>query len=359
MQIQDAMVQSGIRLVPCHSEQAAAVAAEYWGRRHAAGCGVVLVTTGPGITNTLTPAVSSWLDSRPLIIIAGQIKTTDLIMNNSPIRHYGVQYVDSKNIFKPICKTFHRISSDCNISNEFDALHKEATTGRQGTAILEIPIDLQSASGKAADSVRNNIEDESTYVEDYVNSTILPALGKAKRPLLLLGSGVVLCNTPIEEINKLVSKLDIPVCNSWGSIATIDDDNRRYMGRPGVVGKRAANFAVQNCDLLIAIGNRLDLITTAYNPPNFAKSAKDIFVIDIDENELMIHKELGRHTLSCSADMFIRILQTNISERSIECGDGTSEWKDFCYELKEAFNSEVPQKKQLKLRRKMDGQITY
>jgi len=346
MQLQDAFFQEGIRLVPCHSEMSAAVAAEYWGRNHPSGCGVVLVTTGPGVTNTLTPAVASWLDSRPLIIISGQVKSTDLQVNNQNLRHYGVQYVDTKGVFSSILKMFHSLTALCSIAQTFDSLFRESISGRPGPVLLEIPIDLQQreelppASPIIYQDVHPTFDKVLNKVDTFIRDILLPALQGSRRPLLLVGSGVLLARTPLESFNKLINTLNIPICNTWGSIQLVDSDHPNYFGRPGVVAKRTANFVVQNCDLILSIGCRLDLITTAYNPANFAKSSESFFVIDVDPQELVVHEQLGRHVFACSADVFIsRLIYVIEASGSISVTPHSDQWLDFCASLKDRYDS--------------------
>lgn len=279
--------------VPCHHEQACGIAAEAWGRI-AGRFGVAMVTTGPGTTNIVTPVAGAWIESVPMMIISGQVKRPDLL-GDRPLRQGGVQEVDIVPIVKSITKYAVTILRAEDVRVHFEhALHL-MLSGRQGPVWLDIPLDVQAAqiepstlrgyvaepSVGAGDTLSVSAEEK---VSDVEFAAVLTLLTEAKRPLILAGHGVRLAGAAREFLD-LVEHLGVPVVTTWNAMDLIPWEHPLCAGRPGVVALRGANFAVQNCDLLLSIGSRLDNIITAYNPRGFARAAKKI-VVDIDLEEI-------------------------------------------------------------------------
>ncbi len=279
--------------VPCHHEQACGIAAEAWGRI-AGRFGVAMVTTGPGTTNIVTPVAGAWIESVPMMIISGQVKRPDLL-GDRPLRQGGVQEVDIVPIVKSITKYAVTILRAEDVRVHFEhALHL-MLSGRQGPVWLDIPLDVQAAqiepstlrgyvaepSVGAGDTLSVSAEEK---VSDVEFAAVLTLLTEAKRPLILAGHGVRLAGAAREFLD-LVEHLGVPVVTTWNAMDLIPWAHPLCAGRPGVVALRGANFAVQNCDLLLSIGSRLDNIITAYNPRGFARAAKKI-VVDIDLEEI-------------------------------------------------------------------------
>ena len=350
MIMQDAAIRSKLLKPICfHSEQAAVLAAEFYGRNSHCGIGVAMVTTGPGVTNTVSSVTSAWLDSRPLIIILGQVKTPDLIQNNKKIRAYGVQYVDSKNIFSGISKKFISLRETDNITACVNKAFTLAKSGRPGPVIIEVPLDIQSKiplkqNKIKAFSKKNYLRENIKKINNkIILKSVLKNFIRSKRPLIILGSGCVIDGVNQQIIRDLLTILKAPIANSWGSLELLEDKNPYYVGAPGTVGKRTANICVKNADFILSIGNRIDLGTTAYSPENFGSQAKYFYVVDIDKNELKNHKKFNRKIINSSAKEFIRNLIT-ISRNNIEKLDKyrgqKKDWINFCQNLKNKFSSQ-------------------
>ena len=370
MIMQDAAIRSKLLKPVCfHSEQSAVLAAEFYGRNSSCGIGVAMVTTGPGATNAVSSVTSAWLDSRPLIIILGQVKTPDLKKNNNQIRSYGVQYVDSKNIFRGICKDFLRLKSTDNISEIVDNAFLIAKSNRPGPVVIEVPLDLQSKKV----SEKNKPSIKLTKIKDFLKvnlsdiynkrliKEVFQKLNNSKRPVILVGSGCVIDGVNQKKIKDLISQLQVPIANSWGSLELIEDNNKFFVGSPGTVGKRTANIIIKNSDFILAIGNRLDLATTAYAPEKFGAQVKDFFVVDIDKSELKFHKKLGRKTINSGAKIFINNFLDHINKNKTALEKSNlirKEWIEFCTNIKNKYSSRSYTKHISKIATK-EGWSTY
>lgn len=271
-----------ITAVPCHHEQACGIAAEAWGRV-TGKFGVAMVTTGPGATNLITPVAGAWIESVPMLIISGQVKRADLLQNR-PLRQGGVQEVDIVPIVRSITKYAVTVQDPATIRYHLERALHEMQDGRSGPVWLDIPLDVQAAQIDPAELAGYTPEAKAQPNLDEPIQRTLALLGAAERPLILAGHGVRLAGAA-KRFLELAEKLDIPVVTTWNALDLIPWAHPLCVGRPGVVALRAANFAVQNCDLLISIGCRLDNIITAYNPKGFARAARKI-VVDVDPEEI-------------------------------------------------------------------------
>jgi acetolactate synthase-1/2/3 large subunit len=261
-------------------EQGASIAAEAYAQ--VAGIGCCLVTTGPGGTNAITGCASAWLESLPVVFISGQVKRSDSI-GRSNLRQSGFQELNIVEMVKGITKYAVTVNFADEIRYHMDRALFEATHGRQGPVWLDIPLDIQATEVKT--------EEMSGYIPDYMPKPMLTGvdavidkLNNAKRPVILAGNGIRLSGG-MSAFKELINSLKIPVLTTWKMVDAIPHDHNWYMGRPGAVASRYANFCLQNADLVISIGARLDLGQTGYNRSNFAKKA-ELIVVDIDKHEL-------------------------------------------------------------------------
>jgi acetolactate synthase I/II/III large subunit len=271
-----------ITAVPCHHEQACGIAAEAWGRV-AGKFGVAMVTTGPGATNVITPVAGAWIESVPMLVISGQVKRADLL-HNRPLRQGGVQEVDIVPIVRSITKYAVTVDDPATIRYHLERALYEMRNDRSGPVWLDIPLDVQAAQIDPAELAGYSPGTKALPDLDEPVQRALALLAAAERPLILAGHGVRLAGAA-KRFLALAEKLGIPVVTTWNALDLIPWAHPLCVGRPGVVALRAANFAVQNCDLLISIGSRLDNIITAYNPRGFARAARKI-VVDVDPEEI-------------------------------------------------------------------------
>ncbi len=284
MYLVDALGRSGLEFVPNHNEQASSIAAEAYARVNG-HLGVALVTTGPGATNAITGVAGAWIESVPMMIISGQVKRADL-MGTSGVRQKGPQEVDAVSLVKSITKYAATVMDANQIRVHLEKAVHLATTGRRGPVWIDIPLDVQ------ATQIR--VEALPAYTPDQKADTrpglaaaatqLIQLINAAERPLLLAGHGIRLSGAA-DLFRELYEALEIPVAATWNAMDLIASGHRLSVGKPGTVALRAPNFAVQNSDLLIAIGARLDNVVTAFNPGKFGRAAKKV-VVDIDPAEL-------------------------------------------------------------------------
>ncbi len=278
------------RLVPvaCHHEQACGIAAEAYGRTgHPGnpGFGVALVTTGPGATNVITPVAGAWIDSIPLLVISGQVKRADRLAGR-PLRQGGVQEVDIVPMVRSITKYAVTLDDPRQVRIHLETALREMKRGRPGPVWLDVPLDVQASLIDPQDLPGPDTEQEKAPAAPAPDQVlrVLALLDRAERPLVLAGHGVRLAGAA-DAFRRLYEAWRVPVVTTWNALDLIPHDHPLCVGKPGVVALRAPNFAVQNCDLLISLGCRLDNVITAYNPRNFARSARKV-VVDVDPAEL-------------------------------------------------------------------------
>ena len=272
-----------LEAVLCLHEQAAGIAAEAAGKL-SGGPSACLTTCGPGATNAVTATLGAWLDSTPVFFISGQVKTADLKAGTG-LRMLGVQEADIVSIVAPITKRAVTLTDPQAVAEVFDELEHAALSGRRGPVWLDVPLDVQAARIDPNRLRRAQLPPAPASVDlaGPVART-LALLKSSKRPGIIAGSGIRMAGA-VEAFNALIHRVGIPVMPTWLAMDLIDDAHPLYGGRPGSIAPRWANFTLQNCDLLIVLGSRLDMALTAYNHAHFAPHAKKV-VADIDPAEI-------------------------------------------------------------------------
>lgn len=314
-----------------HHEQACAIAAEGYARTNNK-IGIAYVTTGPGGTNAITGVMGAWVDSIPTLTISGQVKFVTTISSQPELnlRQLGDQEINIIDIVKPITKYAVMITDKNSIKYHLQKALYLAKNGRPGPVWLDIPLDIQGA-------IVNEDDLYSFTPEQKVNcdskiDLVIKALQDAKRPVLIVGNGVTLSDAK-DEINELVSNLKIPTIGTFARYDIIKNDHEYYFGRFGTIGNRMANFTVQNADLIIAIGARLNVRAISYNWEFFGREAKKI-VVDIDANELKKHTLNPDVAICADAKDFI----TKLSEKTKDCAlIDYSGWVSKCKTYKENY----------------------
>jgi acetolactate synthase-1/2/3 large subunit len=283
MYLVDALGQAkAVAFVPNHHEQASAIAAEAYARING-HLGVALVTTGPGATNAITAVAGAWIESVPMLVISGQVKRADL-KGESGVRQRGPQEVDIVSVVRPITKYAVTVMQPEQIRVHVEQAIHLATTGRRGPVWLDIPLDVQAALIEP-DTLPGFTPPPARPPDLAATIDRLVALiNQAERPLLLAGHGVRLAGAA-PSFTELYERLRIPVVTTWNAMDLIPADHPLSVGKPGTVALRPPNFAVQNADLLISIGARLDNVVTAFNPARFGRMARKV-VVDVDPAEL-------------------------------------------------------------------------
>lgn len=324
-------------------EQGAAIAAEAYGQ-YTNNIGVAMVTTGPGGTNAITGVAAGWIDSTPMMIISGQVKRSDMILNKN-LRQLGAQEVNIIPIVKHITKYAITIMEPEKIRYHLEKAYYIATTGRKGPVWLDIPLDIQ---GTIIDEnkLEKFIPDEEKKLDiNYFNEkikTIINLINNSKRPVFFIGNGVCLSNAQ-EKFLQLARNLNIPILTTWKTIDLLEEDNPLFIGRPGSIASRGANFNLQNSDLFISIGARMDFPQVAFNHKNFAKNAKKI-IVDIDKNEInKLNSDIDVKVV-CDAKIFINELYAN-KEKITYKDNG---WIKFCKTLLKKYPLVLKEYLQLK-----------
>jgi acetolactate synthase-1/2/3 large subunit len=274
-------VRRKMRCIPFVHEVSAAIAVEYFNESNGSGRAFALVTAGPGVSNVITAMSGAWLESRELLVIAGQVKSTDLATNG--IRQRGIQEIDGVGLTKAVSKESIQVRTPIPKTDFFQTvLH--GREGRPGPIFIEFCLDAQGAAplpSEERDSSQSRV-----VVGDEVNqivNSIADKLRVAHRPILLLGGGISRAVT--NSVQSELHGLTIPIMTTWNAADRVDSRNANYFGRPNTWGQRSANLLLAQADVIIALGTRLGLQQTGFNWQEFGKNAS-IVHIDIDPTEL-------------------------------------------------------------------------
>lgn len=338
MYLMDSIVnRNNIKYVSGLHEQAAAMMAKSYARA-SNNMGVCMVTSGPGCTNAVTGCASAWTDSTPVLFMSGQFMVETLhdginIRGSSPQQYYPVPIVQS------ITKYSKLITDETTVPEEFVKAMTAMLSGRPGPVWLDLPLDVQGREIEAdidADvlQIKNNIREYSRQFESNLTAArvneIVSLIKSAKRPVILAGQGVRLAKS-VDKLHKFVAESNIPVLTTVSAIDLYDNNDPNWFGRPSNFGQRAANFIVQNSDLLITIGAGLHYETTGFNAKAFARAAKKV-VVDIDGEELKKPTVRPDIAVQVDADYFLStMLAQNI--KNLELG----EWRSYCARLKSKY----------------------
>jgi len=273
--------QPGMGYVCNYHEQACAIAAEAYARV-TNGPGVCLVTTGPGATNALSAIPGAWFDSVPVIVLSGQVRLP-LIADYARVRQLGPQEVNIIPMVEPVTKYAKTIRDAATIRHELDQAFAEATKGRPGPVWLDLPLDIQAAEVEAG-AVAPRPETPTQGDGTGAIARTVALLKQARRPMLIAGHGIRLAHAE-RALETLIETAQLPVVMPISAMDLVPEANRFHMGAFGPIGRRAANFAVQNSDLLISIGASLSIASTGFNTDGFAPRSKKV-VVNIDAGEI-------------------------------------------------------------------------
>lgn len=340
--------QDGLKITYNHHEQACTIAAEGYARE-TGKIAPVCVTGGPGGTNAITGVFGAYVDSIPMFVITGQAKReTTVWSTNLPLRQLGDQEVQITDIVKTMTKYAKMITDPNSIRSEMEKAWFLMFNGRPGPVWLDIPGDVASAMVETDELVpfdRQAYIDENWASFYQVNPIykkkdteyLLERISNAKRPVLLAGTAIRHTNQQDEFISA-VEKLGIPVLTAWDAHDIIWDEHPLYCGRPGTVGTRAGNFIVQNADLLVVLGCRMNIRMIGYNFGDFGKNAHKI-VVDIDDAEL--HKPTVHIDYPIHADL--RDVLRNINQSDYNKKEKHHEWVKWCRKLDKKYPATLPE----------------
>ena len=293
------------RMVCTHHEQAACMAAQGY-YRIAGRPTAAIVTAGGGSSNAITGVLSAWMDSLPMLVISGN-ENSKFTHADNPLRIWGIQGFDSVEMVRRITKYAARVLEPNCILYELEKAYYIATHGRPGPVWIDIPINIQGAIVEEEELLRFAPEHESvTAMLPSVDAVeVMTAarrtadlLRTAKRPVFWLGNGIRSAGA-VDRLQSFLDHFQIPALVTWAMIDAVDSDHPLIIGRAGLYGQRAANFALQNADVVVAIGTRMPLQQVGYEISELAREAR-IVVVDIDRHELA--KYASRYSVSLCAD---------------------------------------------------------
>lgn len=337
--------KEGLKVTYNHHEQACAIAAEAYARlenKIAAVC----VTTGPGGTNALTGVLGGWLDSIPMFVISGQVRydTTAryaLQFTGTPLRAMGDQEYDIVKSVEPMTKYAVMIEEPEQIRYALEKGWHLATTGRPGPVWIDIPVNYQG-SYIETDALKgyDSTEDDAKLppeVDEVTIQTVLEKIRNAKRPVFYAGYGIRLSGG-YEKFRSVAEKLNLPIVTYWNAIDLIEDENPLYCGRAGNMGDRPGNWAIQNADLILAVGTRISIRQVGYNWKTWAREA-EIIMVDIDKAELKkptLHVEMP---IWADAKDFLTKLDAAVNAPVCK----VEEWLATCQRWKKEYPVVLPQ----------------
>lgn len=348
MHLNDALGhKEGLHVTYNHHEQACAMAAEAYARldnRIAAVC----VTTGPGGTNALTGVLGGWLDSIPMFILSGQVRydTTAryaLPFTGTPLRAMGDQEYDIVKSVAPMTKFAAMIEDPSDIRFVLEKAWHLATTGRPGPVWIDVPVNYQGCYIETRELKGYDPKEDDAKLPPSVDiSTVEEVLSKiknARRPVFYAGYGIRLAGA-YEYFRSVMEKLNIPIVTYWNAVDLIEDATPLYCGRGGNMGDRAGNFAVQNADLILAVGTRISIRQVGYNWKTWAREA-EVIMVDIDAAELKkptIHVEMP---IWADAKDFLKKLDETTSNQGTPIFSGT-DWLSTCARWKREYPVVLP-----------------
>lgn len=328
-----------------HHEQASAMAAEAHFRVNNE-MAAVCVTSGPGALNALNGVAGAYQDSIPMMIVSGQVKTSLMAVNSGlQLRTMGGQEFDICSALSKMAKYYTTVQSAENIKYCLEKAVYMAKEGRPGPCWLDIPVDIQGAFVEtdmlegfdpfqdANIIAQNQKYDSKDQIKEKIDQ-IIDRLKNAKRPVLYAGNGIRISGGQYALID-LIEKLKIPVVTCWNSIDLIETENPLYAGRAGTMGDRPGNFAVQNSDLLICIGSRLNIYQVGYNKDSWAREAY-IVDVDIDDQELKKPTIRVDMPICCDAKVFLEKMLGTIETIDVKMPE-RKEWLEQCGDWKKTY----------------------
>lgn len=324
-----------LRCTFMHHEQACAMAAEGYARI-AGKPAVVMLTTGPGSINAFNGVYGAYTDSIPMIVISGQVKReTCLSFQDLPgLRQLGDQEGPTVAMAAPICKSATLIRDATDVQTVLPAAFSLAVTGRPGPVWIDVPLDVQSSKDVLTIP---DLAPPQAAPQDKVLQTactaIVERLKQSNRPILLGGTGVRLAGAT-ELLRKLVEQTGIPLATAW-THDLIASDHPLFAGRPGTIGTRAGNFCLQNADLVLVLGSRLNIRQTSYNWNSFGKNAW-IVQVDVDRAELAKPGVQADLRVTADAKDFINTL---LSELTVQTLPNYTHWGAWCRDIGERYHA--------------------
>jgi len=334
MHLQNAVKNAGLPYVCNFHEQACIIAAEAYARLR--GFGVCMVTFGPGALNTVSGIASAWYESVPLLVIAGQVRS-DIIADYTKVRQFGPQEANVIDVVRPITKYARSLRPGDDVASAIEDAMRIARAGRPGPVLLEFPLDVQAAAfvPSVSSGFSEPTETQDTHALIAQAEDIVRSLAEAKRPLLILGSGVRIAGAK-DAVRHLCQRLNVPVISTHTAKDTIDNFDPNYFGIFGTCGNRHANSILQSADLIVCLGVGLTISKTGFNFKNFAPLARKI-IVDIDVGQ--VHHLAIKPDLGVVADLAALVPHlTESAERLMQRGGGLhANWRALCTDWRRRY----------------------
>ncbi|MDD2773560.1 MAG: thiamine pyrophosphate-binding protein [Elusimicrobiales bacterium] len=330
-----------LRCVYNHHEQAGAMAAESYARL-TGRLPAVCVTSGPGGINALNGVLGAWLDSIPMLVVSGQVRYENTVRATGlPLRQFGDQEFDIVRTVPAMTKYAVMVTKPEDIGYHLDRAIYLALHGRPGPAWIDVPLDVQGARIDEKKLRRYDPrEDKSQFVPAVKPAKIRAVLQKlkaSKRPVILAGTGIRIAGAQ-KDFLGLIERLGVPVLTAWNAHDLVPTAHSLCMGRPATIGDRAGNFILQNADLILAIGCRMNLRQIGYSWDTFARAAYKI-IVDVDPVELQKPSIKPDLPVTADAGDFVRALRS--AAKSPLPAD--KNWLDYCLCLKRAYPAVKPE----------------
>ena len=303
---------------------------------------VVMVTSGPGVTNVLTPIADAYFDSIPLVVLTGQVATSDM-KSKLPVRQRGFQEVDTVALFKPITKAQFLPKHSSELAEVMNDAFRIAKTGRPGPVVVDLPMDVQKEPVDVIPDFQSYTKQNLLIPDVSTINKIIDLLCLSKKPLIICGNGVLISRS-YEELREFINKTKINTSSSLLGLGGLPTNSEFSLGYHGHTGSRYANLAIHESDLLLVLGSRLDVRQTGSVTKEFAPNAKVIH-IDLDLAELehaRVHTELQIH-----ADIKKTLQIINDKLQNIKLPDW-SEWNEQIKQWKSEYRLSYDSKKVLK-----------
>ena len=326
--------QKDLNLIFNLNEQASGICADSYAQ-YTGNLGACMLTTGPGATNAITGCAGAWVDGTPAIFISGQCKTEQMGQLKG-LRIYGAQEIAIVPCVTPITKYAVTVMKKEEIAYHLEKAVYLATHGRKGPVWIDVPLDIQGATVDTENMIEFDPESEGLVQESVVDESdinnIYKMINQSKRPLILIGHGVVASKCQ-EQIRELVYDFNIPVLATWRAKGVFGDEEELYMGSPGIPTTRYSNYVLQNSDFLLIIGTRLNPAITAYDEPHFAPNARKV-IVDIDEQEIEKLDISFEIKIVSNADVF---LDAMLKSCSLYRQNNRDEWLAYCERMKKKY----------------------
>lgn len=318
-------------------EQSAAMAAEGY-YRSSGKIACVAVTSGPGVQNLLNGVCGCWYDSIPAFFITGQVNTAEDLSNfSSKPRQTGFQEMPVSELFGHVTKKSLHVETVDTIRNTLETLLSELIKPRFGPVLMDLPVNIQM-SNMPKDTPNPSLHFLWPTKSD-TKYDLTPFITESKRPLIIFGHGVKLAGVKNEAIG-FAESTNIPFVVSWGAFDICETDHPLRIGSHGVYGDRCANYTVQNADLLIIIGSRLDSRQTGGNGSLFSKYSKKVMV-DVDLNEI---KKLPERNIHIDHSICTDLKEFFLNLKNSPIQTQFTEWKNTLNDWKTIYGEEITRK---------------